>query len=118
MSSSASDLIGLLSGVVSGSLEATVDGAPFVVLDGDHRSLTVELGVLAGGPRKPREILREHHIRLWELRGIPSALARSGWQVSLRDGPRELVRLGRDASALTGHIHVSPAAFGKLRRLL
>ena len=114
----ASDFVELLSRVIGGSAEATIDGRPFASLDGDGRNLTIHIGLLAGQEQKARTVLRESHLRLWEVRGVPSALARCGWEVSFRDGPRELVRLGRTASALTGHVHVSPAALGRLRKLL
>jgi hypothetical protein len=116
--SPATDFVALLSRVAGGSLEASIDGAPVAVLDGEHRDLTIQLGRLAGSKGSARALLRESHLRLWELRGVPSALARTGWNVSFRDGPRELVRLGRSASALTGHVHVSPEALGRLRKLL
>lgn len=108
---------GLLARVVGGSAEADVDGAPFVVLDGDKRDLTVQVAPLLDEARQERSALHEGHLRLWEARGVPSALARSGWHVSFRDGSHEMIRLGRDVSALTGHVHVSPTALWKLRRL-
>ena len=113
----ATTLVDLLRRVTGGKVEADVDGAPFVVIDGERRNLTVHVGPLLDDARPDRSPLREGHLRLWEVRGIPSALARSGWHVSLRDGPHEMIRLGRDVSALTGHVHVSPIALWKLRRL-
>lgn len=111
------DLVALLSCVAGGSLEARIDGAPFAVLNGRTRDLTLDLGRLAPDLPARRLGLGSRLVALWELRGLPSALARSGWQVSLRDGAHELVRMGRSASALTGHIHVSPAAWGIWRDL-
>ncbi len=114
----AEDLVRLLGRISGGAVRATVDGRPFAELDGEHRTLTVEVGSwLEHGPRG-RALLRESHVNLWEARGIPGALARSGWSVRFRDGAEEVIRLGRDASALTGHVHVAPAALWKLRRYL
>jgi hypothetical protein len=112
----ADDLLRLLTQVAGGSAELRIDGAPFVAFDGNGRNVTVQMrSVLAGGTGI-RGLLREDHVHLWQVRGVPSALARSGWNVSIRDGPDEVVRMGRDASALTGHVHVSARALLKLGR--
>ena len=113
-----SDFVGLLKRVTGGKLEARIDGNPLVLLDGEHRSLTVQIGPLLTEGIKPSSVLRAGHLRLWQARGVPSALARSGWDLRLHDGAEELIRLGRNASALTGHVHVSPRTLGKLRRWL
>lgn len=112
----ANAFVELLDRVSGGTVQADLDGVPFVVLDGERRDLTVQIAPLLNAPRQEGSALREGHLRLWEARGVPSALARSGWHVSFRDGPHEMLRLGRDVSALTGHVHVSPAALWKLRR--
>lgn len=112
----ADDLVAFLARVAGGRLEASVDGASLAVLDGEARRLTVQLDTLRGpGPDAP-SLLEEGHVRLWAMRGVPSALARAGWSVSLHDGPSELVRIGREASPLTGHVSVSPSSLWKLRR--
>lgn len=116
--SAARDFVDLLGRVSGGSLEVEVDGRPLAKIDGEGRTLTVQVAPLLAQGIHVRPILREGHVRLWQAHGIPSALARAGWQVSLQDGSRELVGLGRAASRLTGHIHMSPTALGKLRRLL
>ncbi len=104
--------------ISGGSLEATIDGDPFVVVDADHRDVTVQVDRLLERDRSMHAFFAEERVQLWEVRGIPSALARAGWEVRLRDGPDDLVRLGRGVSTLTGHVHVSLAALRKLRRLL
>jgi hypothetical protein len=114
----ADDLVRLLTHVAGGSAKVSVDGAPFVELDGIGRNVTVRMGPLFGGGVGLRDLMRESHVRIWEARGLPSALARSGWHVSFQDGPGELVGLGRDVSALTGHVHVSARALWKLGRVL
>ena len=104
--------------ISGGSLEATIDGAPFEVVDADHRDVTVQVDPLLESDRSMHSFFAEERVRLWEARGVPSALARAGWAVRLRDGPDDLVRLGRGVSTLTGHVHVSLAALRKLRRVL
>ena len=105
-----------LARISGGRAEADLDGASFVRVDGETRDLTVQLGPLLDERDEERSVFRPGHLRLWEVRGVPSALARAGWQVSFRDGSHEVIRLGRDVSALTGHVHVSPTALWKLRR--
>ena len=114
----AHDFLRLLDHVAGGSAEATLNGSPFATVDGDTRDLTVQIGLFTGPGRASPPLLRERHLRMWEIRGVPSALARSGWSVSFRDGPREILRIGRTASALTGHVHLNPAALGRLRKLI
>ncbi len=111
-------LVELLRRVAGGTAQADLDGAPFAVIDGEKRNLTVQIAPLLEATQGERSARPEVHFRLWEERGVPSALARSGWHVSVRDGPHEMIRLGRDVSALTGHVHVSPTALWKLRRFV
>ena len=116
--SATSAFLELLGRIAGGTAEAVLDGATLVRIDGTTRDVTVQIAPLLGVARQERPRTDGVSLRLWEARGVPSALARSGWQVSVRDGPHEMIRLGRDVSALTGHVHVSPAALWKLRRLL
>lgn len=110
--------VGLLGRIAGGQAEAVLDGAPLVRIDGAGRDLTVQIAPFLEVAPQERSGPGEGFLRLWEARGVPSALARSGWQVSVRDGPHEIIRLGRDVSALTGHVHVSPVALWRLRRFL
>jgi hypothetical protein len=112
--SAADDLAHLLAGITGGKVEASVDGVPWADLDAGSRTVRVQMDPVRGsalvGP-----FLKEAGASLWAMRGFPSALARSGWQVQLRVGPDELLRMGRDTSPLTGHVHVGLAALWRLR---
>ncbi|MGI0071177.1 MAG: hypothetical protein ACRECT_03800 [Thermoplasmata archaeon] len=112
------DLARLLDRLGGGSFRATIDGTLAVELNADGRNLTVDLDPIVGKGGRIPTALHLGHLSLWKARGVPSALARAGWQVRLRDGSRELVRLGRDVSPITGHVHVSPAALAELGRFL
>jgi hypothetical protein len=98
-----------------GSLEARLDGEPFAALDANRRTMSIQLDPVA---RQGRKILAEGQFSVWKARGIPGALARAGWYVSLREGSDELVGMGYGASALTGHMHVHPTALGRLWKLV
>ena len=111
-------LVEILRRIGGGTAEADLDGAPLAILDGEGRNLTVQLAPFLEVAQREHAPRPGAELRLWEARGVPSALARSGWHVSLRYGPHEMIRLGRDVSALTGHVHVSPSALWKLRRFV
>ncbi len=108
----------LLRQLTAGKVEAALDGSPLAVVDAEAKTVTVHLDPLLQDEGRSVPRLHEGHLRLWSARGVPSSLARSGWRVSLQSEDHELVGLGRGVSALTGHLHVSPAALWKLRRLL
>lgn len=111
-------LMRLLDQVASGSAEAKIDGTLVAVLDAEGRNLTIDVDPFLTAGTHDDSPGPQAHLSLWKNRGIPSALARSGWQVSLQSESRELMRMGRGVSALTGHVHASPTALWKLRRFL
>jgi hypothetical protein len=109
----------LLSGLSGGSAQVQIDSAPFATIDAGSRNLDVQIGPLLHEPRRVRSlVLEEGPVGLWKGRSIPSELARRGWRLTVSEGPDELMALGRGTSALTGHVHVSPAGLWKLRKLL
>ncbi|MGI0052681.1 MAG: hypothetical protein ACREC5_03640 [Thermoplasmata archaeon] len=112
------DLVRWLGLIGGGSLRAEIGGALLAEIDGEGRNVTVDLDALLGEGMSTHPKLPMGYLDLWKARGVPSALARTGWQVRLRAGPHELIRLGRDVSALTGHVHVGVAALWELPRLL
>lgn len=111
-------LVTLLARISAGSVEVTLGGTPLARLDGGERTLTVELDPILRTEFAPGRVRRAGRLSLWSARGIPAALARAGWRVSLRSESRELIGLGRGTSPLSGHMHVSPTALWKLRRLV
>jgi hypothetical protein len=119
----AAELSGLLAGVLGalsgGSAKVQIDSAPLATVDAESKNLEVQIGLFLDEPRRKRPMeLKEGPVGLWKGRSIPSELARQGWRLTLYDGPDELMALGRGTSALTGHVHVSPAGLWKMRKLL
>jgi hypothetical protein len=111
--------VGLLSRVSSGSLEIDVDSSPFASVDAQSRSIDVQIAPLLRPRRRASSLLREEGpFAVWKARKIPAEMARAGWRLTLRDGSHELLALGRGTSALTGHVHVNPAALWQLRKLV
>ena len=96
-----------------------MDSVPLASVDAEARDIVVQIGPLLARPERLRPFLGESGpTSLWRSRGLPSALARSGWRVSVREDSREILSVGRGTSPLAGHVHVSPAALWKLRKLL
>jgi hypothetical protein len=112
-------LVGLLGGISGGSAQVQIGSVPLATVDAGSKNLDVQIGSLLNEPRKRRSVvLKEGPVGLWKGRSIPSELARKGWRLTVHDGPDELMALGRGTSALTGHVHVTPAALWKLRKLI
>ncbi len=108
----------LLGRIAGGTAEAEVDGTWVATLDGERRNLTVDVDTLLGGTSPERVRRRGGHLSLWQSRGVPATLARLGWQVSVVSESRELLRMGRGVSRLTGRVWTSPTALWRLRRIL
>jgi hypothetical protein len=114
-----SHLVRFLSGLSGGSVQVDIDSAPFASVDASSRNLDLQIAPLLSGQPGTRSIVREEGpAGLWRARSIPTELARRGWRLTLYDGTHELLSLGRGTSALTGHVHVDPAALWKLRKLV
>jgi hypothetical protein len=106
-----------LAGVTRGGLEAELSGTPFLTLDGDRRNVDVELASLSGGKDAAFPFVREGRVRVWQSLGVARTLARTGWRFTVRKGEVELLAMGRDVSALTGHVRVNLRSIGELRKL-
>lgn len=113
------DLLDVLS---SGSIKVTANGAPLAQMDGKQRSIEVDIsGVRMSGLTVTR-LLGRHHGGMFSLfvetEGMAHALARKGWKFELKDGPKEVVSMGRGVSGLTGPLHVSLFRMGTALEML
>ena len=109
----------LLSRVSAGSVQVDLDTVPFASVDGEARNLDLQIDPLVRGLAGTRSTPgRGRPIGLWNSRRLPTELARRGWRLTLYDGTNELMVLGRGTSALTGHVHLNPAALWRLRKLV
>jgi hypothetical protein len=110
--------LGLLGRVEDGSVQVAVDSVPFASLDARTRTIDLQLAPLLRARRENRSLApREGPLALWRARKVPGELAHRGWRLTLYDGTDELLALGRGTSALSGHVHTTPAALWKLRKL-
>jgi hypothetical protein len=89
-----------------------------VVLDADQRNVEVDIGPLVHARHGLVKALNQGHMGGLESIGVPGYLASLGWKVTLKDGGQPLLWLGRDVSALTGHVHVKLRALRELTRML
>jgi hypothetical protein len=108
----------LLRHLTGGSMEVRFQGEPLVSLDAVGRNLDLHVDPLLSRDKPGHSLLHEGHISLWRSLGFPSRLARLGWRVTFHAGTRELISMGREASALTGHVRLHPLGLWKLRKLL
>ena len=110
--------VSLLDAVTDGSAQVAIDSVPFASVDGQTRNIDLQFAPLLRTRSGNRSfVLPEGPLGLWKARRVPSELARRGWRLVLYDGADELLALGRGTSALTGHVHTTPSAFWKLRKL-
>jgi hypothetical protein len=107
----------LLAGVTGGELDAELAGTHLFTLDGDRRNVDVELASLSGGKDAAFPFVHEGRVRVWQSLGVARTLARTGWRFTVRKGAVELVAMGRDVSAVTGHVRVNLRSLGELRKL-
>jgi hypothetical protein len=114
----AAEVARILTRLTNGSLRLEVDGRLLAELDAGSRTVRVQAEPILGIERRLRALPSEDRPHLWEGRGLPGALARTGWRMTVEDGGEELVRVGHGVSALTGHLALSPRALWRLRRLL
>ena len=115
-------LLQFLPSLTSGSLTMSLNKLPFLRIDSDSRSLSVEAaGVRESGLKLAEATLSENgaktsfHNLLTSSEKLAKTLSRIGWTLTLYDGNSSLLSLGRGVSRLTGHVRANPL---KLRRLI
>lgn len=114
-------LLGLLGQFRGGTLKVTVGEVPVVDLDPARKNLAFDVGLLDGNGPGQVSILHEHRIGMWRALGFARSLDHIGWQIILEKEGKELLWMGRDISALTGHIRADVGALarsGELGRIL
>lgn len=89
------------------------------LLDTPRREIHIQIGPFLTVERQARSVASpERRIPLWEVPGIASALARSGWRVVFLEGSEDVLRMGRGVSVLTGHVSARPSMLWKPRKRL
>ncbi len=117
------DALELLSLFQSGTLTVRVNGVPTVKVDGEGRALELETRGIKEFGLKLSKLgeLAEGGAR-GGIRGMLSTseraarhLSSEGWTMSLYDNGSRVLKMGRGAPSLTGHIEVN---LWKLRKLV
>jgi hypothetical protein len=110
----------LLSLFESGMMTVEVEGYPLLKLNGDEKSLEVEAqGLKESGlriteflsPEKRRMGIRE---MIKDSEEFARELSIEGWTVTLYDRGKDILRIGRKAPKLTGHIEFNPLRFREI----
>jgi len=107
----------LLGMLASGSISIKIDGDPLVSVNADRKDIDVQVAPLRDHAGDLGSVASGGGMDLLRSAGVPFALARDEWRVSIRDGDRPLIDIGRGTSSLTGHVRVHLAAVDELRRL-
>lgn len=117
-------LIRLLPSLTSGSLMVSLNSLTILRVDTESRSLSIEATAINEWGLKIGEILvggvDEKSIRklLDACTSIAKDLSNVGWTLTLCDGGRGLLTMGRRVSRLTGHVRANPLTLSKLLRML
>ncbi len=112
------DLLDLLSTLRSGTVRVAGPEGILALVDADRRTVRMDIqpfveewrAFLRAAPKDAADVRDGSH--------LPKALAEEGWQIDLYNRDKEVARIGRGTSALTGHVHVNLAALGLLREML
>lgn len=112
------DLSELLEMLKGGSVRIAAEGEILAAVDADQRNVRVDVQPFLQEWRKLLRAAPRDSKTARGATGVPRLLAEEGWQVALYDRDKEVARLGRGTSALTGHIHIDLAAVGLLREIL
>jgi len=112
------ELLGVMSG---GKATITIRGHPVINVDADEKALEVDaVGAKEAGLRLP-DLVREGGGLLSALTGsvrIAGILSEQGWELTLRSEGDDLLKMGKGAHRLTGHISASPMKARKLLKAL
>jgi len=111
-----------LSDFLSVSLTITVNNIPLVKINGEAKTLDIEIKGLDAAGVRLSDLFGEHKKGLIDSLRDSSDLARSlnrdGWTIRVFDAGDRLASLGRGVSPLTGFVWLNPLKLSKLRRLI
>jgi len=116
-------LIHSLSDFLSGSLTVTVNKLPFAKINGETKSLDIELKGLNETGLRLGELVETGERKMGliqtirESNEIAKKLHDQGWKVSVFDGNESLVAIGRGVSSITGYMWMNPLKLSKIRKL-
>lgn len=114
-----------LSDFLSGTLTVSVNKFPFAKIDGEAKTLDLDMKGLENSGLRLDELFQSGDSKkndfLETLRlsgGIAKNLHEQGWKLRVFEGDESLVALGQGVSSLTGFIWVNPLKLSKIRKLI
>ncbi len=111
------EFVGLLGLFKSGELTLSVRGNEALKLDAKVKSVTLDVGAIES-LSLGKALSESLDLSVASSIGAARALAKAGWELELSRDGKEVARLGRGVSALTGHIRGSLRELLSLRRSL
>jgi len=96
-------------------------GLQFIEVNGDEKTLDVEVAVAKRAGMKPLNLAKTNVGPLGTLLGpirVAGVLSQAGWKLNLRAGGEVVLTMGKGSSRLTGRITVNPLKTRKLLKAL
>jgi hypothetical protein len=114
----------LLSSFVSGNLTVSVNNFPFVKIDGETKTLDVEIKGLEQSGLKMGSFIQSGTSKgnfldtIRQSSGMAHRLHNEGWSIRVFEGESSLLKVGRGVSPMTGFVWVNPLKIPRLMRLI
>ncbi len=110
-----------LSDILSGTLTVTINNLPTLKINGELKTVDVELRGLEESDLHLSSIFPETKKNLYESMkdstGLAQALYKDGWNLRIFDDGERLLSMGRGITPLTGHVWLNPLKLTKLKSL-
>jgi len=116
-----SSLFSILGLVSAGRATVTVGGLRFIEMNGDERTLDVEVTVAKQTGISLSNLAKLNGGPIGALTGpirFAGALSQLEWKLTLRAGGEEVLSMGKGSSRLTGRITMNPLKTRKLLKVL
>ena len=114
-------LLDILALVSAGRATVNIGGLQFIKVNGDEKTLDVEMDVAKRAGIRPSNLAKVNGGRLSVLTGpigIAGVLSQAGWKLNLRAGGEVVLSMGKGSSWLTGRITLNPLKARKLLKVL
>lgn len=117
-------LFASLSDFLSGTLTISVNKFPFIKIDGETKTLDVEVKGLKESGLRLDELAPAGDSKkgFFETMRMPGAIAKNlheqGWKLRVFEGDESLIAMGRGVSSITGFVWLNPLKLSKIRKLI
>jgi hypothetical protein len=113
----------LTTSLISGVVTVTVNNFPFLKIDGESKTLDVEIKGFEESGVRLNDILQKDSKgnALDSIRksgNLAGSLNADGWMIRVFDGTDTLFKMGKGVSSITGHVWINPLKLPKLMKLI